>query len=309
MTNLHYGRQGTNPYYPNSNPYVNQSYHMPRNSFENDQQAAADALLEGMKREAKAVQLYTQLANAAPNQEHRDNLLYALEGKKAYLSQFTNLYTNLTGSHPVYDVEPVSVNSYQEGLQKAYELEIEGLNEYHRSCMVPQHPDVQQTLLWALNGEQENAARLDSLRYDIEHRAEDYGGQPFVVDIEEATKENTNFRTALWTGEHFQLTLMSIDVGDDIGLETHPNLDQFLRIEEGQGIVQMGDSPENLYLQQEVEDDYAIFVPAGYYHNLINTGDEPLKLYSIYAPPEHPFGTVHETKEDALAAEEEHNHY
>ncbi|ADU28867.1 cupin domain-containing protein [Evansella cellulosilytica] len=131
----------------------------------------------------------------------------------------------------------------------------------------------------------------------------DYGSNPFVVDMETVTKNNQNFRTALWTGKHLQLTLMSIDVGEDIGLEVHPHLDQFLRIEEGQGLVQMGDRKEYLNFQQQAYKDYAIFVPAGKWHNLINTGHQPLKLYSIYAPPEHPFGTVHETKAIAMAAE------
>ncbi|MFA9557745.1 cupin domain-containing protein [Evansella sp. AB-rgal1] len=135
----------------------------------------------------------------------------------------------------------------------------------------------------------------------------DYGPNPFVFNIEEVTKRNNTFRTALWTGKHFQITLMSINVGEDIGLEIHPHLDQFLRIEEGQGVVQMGDSKEILHYQQEVPADYAIVIPAGKWHNLINTGNTPLKLYSIYAPPQHPFGTVHETKAIAMAAEENHH--
>ena len=136
----------------------------------------------------------------------------------------------------------------------------------------------------------------------------DYGPNPFVVDIEEATKQNTNFRTALWTGKYLQLTLMSIDVGGEIGLENHPNLDQFIRIEEGQGIVKMGDRKDRLDFQQPVYADYAFIIPAGKWHNLVNTGNTPIKLYSIYAPPQHPYGTVHETKEDAEAAEAGHGH-
>jgi mannose-6-phosphate isomerase-like protein (cupin superfamily)/predicted heme/steroid binding protein len=132
----------------------------------------------------------------------------------------------------------------------------------------------------------------------------DYGPQPFVVNIEEATKQNTNFRTALWTGSHLQLTLMSIPVGGEIGLESHPNLDQFIRIEEGQGIVKMGDRKDYLDFQKRVYDDFAFIIPAGKWHNLINTGNTPIKLYSIYAPPQHPYGTVHVTKADADAAEE-----
>lgn len=135
-------------------------------------------------------------------------------------------------------------------------------------------------------------------------KMEDYGPEPFVVDIEKATKQNNNFRTALWTGDFLQLTLMSIDVGGDIGLEMHPDLDQFIRIEEGQGLVKMGDREDNLYFQKKVSEDFAIFIPAGTWHNLINTGNKPIKLYSIYAPPEHPWGTVHETQAAAEAAEQ-----
>lgn len=127
----------------------------------------------------------------------------------------------------------------------------------------------------------------------------DYGPDPFVINIEETTKQNTNFRTALWTGKHLQLTLMSLNAGEDIGLEMHPNVDQFIRIEEGQGLVVMGDTRDRLDFQRRVFDDYIIIVPAGKWHNVINTGNTPLKLYSIYAPPEHPHGTVHRTKMDA----------
>lgn len=127
----------------------------------------------------------------------------------------------------------------------------------------------------------------------------DYGPNPFVIDIEKATTQNNNFRTALWTGCHLQLTLMSINVGEDIGLEVHPDLDQFIRIEEGQGLVKMGDNKNNLDFQRKVYDDYIFIIPAGKWHNLINTGNKPIKLYSIYAPPQHPFGTVHKTKKDA----------
>lgn len=124
----------------------------------------------------------------------------------------------------------------------------------------------------------------------------DYGPQPLVINIDKATKQNTNFRTALWTGEHFQVTLMSINVGDDIGLEIHPDTDQFIRIEDGQGIVKMGKSKDNLEFQANARNDFAIIIPAGTWHNVINTGTKPLKVYSIYAPPKHPRGTVHVTK-------------
>lgn len=126
----------------------------------------------------------------------------------------------------------------------------------------------------------------------------DRGPVPFVVDIEDVTEDNTNFRTTLWTGNHMQLTVMSINVGDDIGLEQHTGVDQFFRIEEGEGLVMMGNSESNLTLRQRVSDDDAVIVPSGVWHNIINTGRKPLKLYSIYAPPEHPRGTIHVTKAD-----------
>lgn len=135
----------------------------------------------------------------------------------------------------------------------------------------------------------------------------DQGPNPYVVNIEELTVANNTFRTAAWTGSNMQMTLMSIQPGDDIGLEVHDDHDQFLRIEEGVGFVQMGDSEDNLDFEASAEDDFAIFVPAGKWHNVTNTGEKPLKLYSIYAPAEHPHSTVHETKAEADAAEAEHH--
>lgn len=136
----------------------------------------------------------------------------------------------------------------------------------------------------------------------------DYGADPFAINIKQATLQNNNFRLALWTGKHLQITLMCINPGEDIGLELHPNTDQFIRIEQGQGIVKMGDKKDNLDFQARVYDDFAFVIPAGKWHNLINTGNVPIKLYSIYAPSQHPKGTIHETKAIAEAAEEGHNH-
>lgn len=124
----------------------------------------------------------------------------------------------------------------------------------------------------------------------------DFGPEPFVININKATIQNNTFRTALWTGSHLQLTLMSINVGEDIGVEMHPGLDQFIRIEQGEGIAKIGKKKDNLNIHKKVSDDFAIFVPAGTWHNLINTGNRPLKLYSIYAPPQHPKGTIQKTK-------------
>ena len=135
----------------------------------------------------------------------------------------------------------------------------------------------------------------------------DHGPQPYVVNIEELTISNDTFRTAAWTGANMQMTLMAIQPGEDIGLEVHTDHDQFLRVEQGLGLVQMGASENNLDFEANVEGDDAIFVPAGTWHNVTNTGDAPLKLYSIYAPAEHPHGTVHATKAAADAAEAEHH--
>jgi len=161
------------------------------------------------------------------------------------------------------------------------------------------------------NEDLEYDTRLEFFKKDNKNnliKIKDYGPEPYVVNIEKATKQNKTFRSALWTGRHLQVTLMSIGVGEDIGLEIHPNLDQFIRIEEGKGIVKMGDSKDNLNFTENVYDDFAFIIPAGKWHNLINTGNKPLKLYSIYAPPQHPRGTVHETKEIAMQAEHNNNY-
>ena len=134
---------------------------------------------------------------------------------------------------------------------------------------------------------------------------DDKGKKPYVVG-EELTKENENYRTTIWTGEKLQMTVMSIQPGDDIGLEVHHGIDQFLRIEDGKGLCQMGDSEDNLYFEVEVEDDDAIFVPADMWHNVTNTGDKPLKLYTIYAGPDHLPGAVHPTHQDAIDDPNEH---
>ncbi|OQB23850.1 MAG: Cupin domain protein [Firmicutes bacterium ADurb.Bin182] len=137
----------------------------------------------------------------------------------------------------------------------------------------------------------------------------DYGPYPFAVNIEAAAKLNNTFRTAFWTGNHLQLTLMSLNPGEDIGLEIHNDVDQFIRIEEGRGVLKMGSRKDRLDFEADVYEDFAFIVPAGTWHNLINMGDTELKLYSIYAPPQHPHGTIHETKSEAEAAEEHNNKY
>lgn len=134
----------------------------------------------------------------------------------------------------------------------------------------------------------------------------DYGKQPHIVDIEDLTEDNENYRTTIWTGENLQVTVMSIEPGDDIGLEVHKGIDQFIRIEAGEGFCQMGPAEDNLDFEREVEDDDAVFVPADLWHNIKNTGDKPLKLYTIYAGPDHLAGTIHPTHEDAKNDPNEH---
>jgi len=120
----------------------------------------------------------------------------------------------------------------------------------------------------------------------------------FVNDIEDMTEQNSDFRRVLYTGKRLQLVLMAIEPGEDIGEEVHPDRDQFFRIEDGKGEVWIDGKTT------EIESDSAILVPAGARHNIRNTGDEPLKLYTLYGPPEHADGTVQETKADAMASKE-----
>lgn len=125
----------------------------------------------------------------------------------------------------------------------------------------------------------------------------------YIDDIEKETLGNDNFRKVLFTGKHMQLVVMSLKVGEDIGEEVHDTVDQFFRIEEGEAKVVI-DGKESV-----VKEDMVAIVPAGSLHNVINTGDKDLKLYTIYTPPNHPDGTVHATREEAMEAEEhEHNH-
>lgn len=117
-------------------------------------------------------------------------------------------------------------------------------------------------------------------------------------NIETVTVGNTDFRHVLYTGTDMQLVAMSLKPGEDIGVEVHPENDQFFRFESGQGKVVVNET------EYEVSDDDVVIVPKGAEHNVINTGEGDLKLYTIYAPPHHKEGTVHPTKEDAEAAEE-----
>lgn len=125
----------------------------------------------------------------------------------------------------------------------------------------------------------------------------------YVVQIEEETKNNTNFRTTLWTGEHTQLTVMSIPVGSEIGLEVHGDVDQFLRVEAGAAELLTGSDKDSVEKTAELQPDTAVLIPAGTWHNVKNIGDSDLKVYSLYSPAEHAPGTIHKTKEEADAAE------
>lgn len=119
----------------------------------------------------------------------------------------------------------------------------------------------------------------------------------FVLNIEKETLENEDYRRVLYTTKQSQLVLMAIAPGDEIGEETH-ELDQFIRLEQGSGKVVIDGVEHN------IEDDFAVVIPAGAEHNVINTGEEVMKLYSVYSPPEHMHGVIHKTK-----AEETHEHF
>ena len=129
----------------------------------------------------------------------------------------------------------------------------------------------------------------------------------WVGDIEEATIANPTFRTVLFTGSNIQLTTMSLRPGDEIGLEMHDDVDQFIRIEQGEARVTFGPSQDEITETHEISDDWAVIIPAGTWHNVINAGSSDLKLYSLYSPPEHRDGTVHRTKADADAAQAHHH--
>lgn len=135
-------------------------------------------------------------------------------------------------------------------------------------------------------------------------RITDPGPRPNAFDIEKATIDNDAYRTVAWTGKYLQVTLMSIPVGESIGLEAHPETDQFLRLEAGKGKCVMGPSKDNLDFEQQVEGDWSIQVPAGVWHDVINTGEQPLRLYAIYAPVHHAQGVVQASADDAERDEE-----
>jgi mannose-6-phosphate isomerase-like protein (cupin superfamily) len=123
----------------------------------------------------------------------------------------------------------------------------------------------------------------------------DNGKKPWAVNIEKLTAANDNFRSTMWTGKNLQLTVMSLKPGEEIGLEKHDIGDQFIRVEQGNARVVMGAMKNKMTFDKKVSDDWAILIPSGFWHNIINEGNNALKLYVLYAPPEHPAGTIDKT--------------
>ncbi len=123
-----------------------------------------------------------------------------------------------------------------------------------------------------------------------------FGKKPYVINIGETVKSNESYRQEVWTGEKLQVFVMSIGENDESGVEIHHNIDQFIRIESGQGVVRMGPESDEATFERAITVDDAIFVPAGTYHNIINTGGEPLLLYTIYSGKQYDEGTIHQIK-------------
>jgi mannose-6-phosphate isomerase-like protein (cupin superfamily) len=138
----------------------------------------------------------------------------------------------------------------------------------------------------------------------VVNRIKDIGPQPQSFDIEGATKANLNYRSVAWSGRYLQVTLMSIPAGGDIGLEAHPETDQFLRLDAGRGLVQMGAAKDKLTFEKEVSNGWCVLVPAGSWHNITNIGTVPMQVYTIYAPAHHAPDKVQAT---ATAAEVDKN--
>ncbi|WP_447952775.1 cupin domain-containing protein [Sphingopyxis chilensis] len=133
----------------------------------------------------------------------------------------------------------------------------------------------------------------------------DIGPRPQAFDLEQVTRENRNYRTVAWSGRYLQVTLMSIAPGHDIGLEMHPDTDQFLRLDAGRGRAQIGPAKDQLSFDVEVSDGWCMMIPAGSWHNVSNIGEEPMQIYAIYAPVHHKPGKIHRTSSEALADEDD----
>lgn len=129
------------------------------------------------------------------------------------------------------------------------------------------------------------------------------GDKPTLLNLNNVARANRFYRKEIWTGEYLQLTVMSIPVGGEVGLEMHNENDQMIGVEYGVASVYTGATKQGVKFMGNVNSDYAIIIPAGTWHNIINDGNVPLKLYSVYAPPHHPKGTVHKTKFDSDLAD------
>ena len=138
-------------------------------------------------------------------------------------------------------------------------------------------------------------------RDGVEDDHEGHSAEAELFDIDSATRDNSNYRSVVWSGRYLQVTLMSIPVDGDIDLEMHTETDQFIRLEAGRGVVQMGASKDQLTVHSEVSDGWCVLVPAGTWHNITNTGTEPMQIYTLYAPAHHARGRMQRTAADAAA--------
>ena len=138
---------------------------------------------------------------------------------------------------------------------------------------------------------------MDMNNWNCESRV-DNGPGPYVANVGCMAVNNVHFRHTLWTGCNAQMTLMSIPVCSDIGAEIHPDTDQIIRVEQGNAVVKMGKCKTHTDVMKRIGCGDVVFVPAGTWHNIVNIGNRPLKAYSIYAPPHHPFGTVQHTQRE-----------
>lgn len=129
------------------------------------------------------------------------------------------------------------------------------------------------------------------------------GDNPTLINISNITRMNKYYRKEIWTGEYLQLTVMSIPVGGEVGLEIHNGNDQFIGVEYGVAAVYAGATKQGIKFIGNVNSDHVVIIPAGTWHNIVNEGNVPLKLYSVYAPPHHPKGTIHRTKFDSDLAD------
>ena len=132
---------------------------------------------------------------------------------------------------------------------------------------------------------------------------DDHGPKPHAFDMRKAVLENSSYRRTVWTGHYLQVTLMSIPAGESTGLEVHPKNDQFIRVDGGTARLKMGSRRDALDVEHDVADGWTVIVPANTWHDIVNTGDDVLSLYTIHSPVHHSYGVMHETKDQADHAE------